>query len=101
MFAEPTCWADLTSKHTPRQIMELNLANADRTQIYSLLCGLIAPRPIAWITSMNTARQLDAAPFSAFNYMGMEPPIVAVGIANEPGPGADCKTDGSKYSQHG
>jgi flavin reductase (DIM6/NTAB) family NADH-FMN oxidoreductase RutF len=71
--------------------MELNLANADRTQIYGLLCGLIAPRPIAWITSMNTARQLDAAPFSAFNYVGMDPPIVAVGIANKPGSGAIAK----------
>jgi flavin reductase (DIM6/NTAB) family NADH-FMN oxidoreductase RutF len=66
--------------------MELNLANAERKQIYSLLCGLIAPRPIAWITSLNAAGQLDAAPFSAFNYVGMDPPIVAVGIANKPGP---------------
>ena len=71
--------------------MELNLANADRPQIYSLLCGLIAPRPVAWITSINPAGQLDAAPFSAFNYVGMDPPIVAVGIANEPGPGAIAK----------
>jgi len=71
--------------------MELNLANADRPQIYSLLCGLIAPRPIAWITSMNTARQLDAAPFSAFNYVGMDPPIVAIGIANKPGPDTVAK----------
>jgi flavin reductase (DIM6/NTAB) family NADH-FMN oxidoreductase RutF len=71
--------------------MELNLANAERKQIYSLLCGLIAPRPIAWITSLNAAGQLDAAPFSAFNYVGMDPPIVAVGIANEPGPGAIAK----------
>jgi len=47
--------------------MELNLANAERKQIYSLLCGLIAPRPVAWITSLNAAGQLDAAPFSAFN----------------------------------
>jgi len=68
--------------------MKLDLANADRKQIYSLLCGLIAPRPIAWITSLNTARQLNAAPFSAFNYVGMDPPIVAVGIANQPGPGS-------------
>jgi flavin reductase (DIM6/NTAB) family NADH-FMN oxidoreductase RutF len=65
--------------------MELNLANVERKQIYSLLCGLIAPRPIAWITSLNAAGQLDAAPFSAFNYVGMDPPIVAVGIANKPG----------------
>ena len=56
-----------------------------------MLCGLIAPRPVAWITSINPAGQLDAAPFSAFNYVGMDPPIVAVGIANEPGPGAIAK----------
>ena len=71
--------------------MELNLANATQKQIHSLLNGLVAPRPIAWITSLNAAGQFDAAPFSAFNYMGMEPPIVAVGIANQPGPGTIAK----------
>jgi len=71
--------------------MDLNLAGADRKQISSLLCGLIAPRPIAWITSLNVAGQLDAAPFSAFNYVGMDPPIVAVVIANQPGPGMIAK----------
>ena len=71
--------------------MELNLANANQKQIHSLLNGLVAPRPIAWITSLNAAGQFDAAPFSAFNYMGMEPPIVAVGIANKPGPGTIAK----------
>ena len=68
--------------------MDLNLANANTRQIYNLLIGLVAPRPIAWITSMNQAGQLNAAPFSAYNYMGIDPPIVAVGIANRPGPGA-------------
>jgi len=67
--------------------MDLNLANASTKQIYSLLIGLVAPRPIAWITSMNPAGQLNAAPFSAYNYMGMDPPIVAVGVGNRPGPG--------------
>jgi len=73
------------------QPMNIDLANAEKRQIYSLLCGLIAPRPVAWITSMNAAGHLEAAPFSAFNYVGMDPPIVAVGIANEPGPGAIAK----------
>src|ERR1035438_759788 len=68
--------------------MDFNLANAGTKQIYNLMIGLVAPRPIAWITSLNPAAQLNAAPFSAYNYMGMDPPIVAVGIANRPGPGA-------------
>jgi flavin reductase (DIM6/NTAB) family NADH-FMN oxidoreductase RutF len=40
---------------------------------------------------MNAYGQLNAAPFSAFNYVGMDPPIVAVGIANQPGPGMIAK----------
>jgi len=68
--------------------MDLNIATAETRQIYNMLIGLVAPRPIAWITSMNLAGQLNAAPFSAYNYVGMDPPIVAVGIGNRPGPGA-------------
>jgi flavin reductase (DIM6/NTAB) family NADH-FMN oxidoreductase RutF len=79
--------------------MDLNLADANPKQIYSLLIGLVAPRPIAWITSMNPAGQLNAAPFSAFNYMGIDPPIVAIGIGNRPGPGAIGK-DTAKNIRH-
>src|ERR1035437_8917257 len=68
--------------------MNLDLTQAKPKQIYNLMIGLVAPRPIAWITSMNPAGQLNAAPFSAYNYVGMDPPIVAVGVANRPGPGA-------------
>jgi flavin reductase (DIM6/NTAB) family NADH-FMN oxidoreductase RutF len=71
--------------------MEISLANTEKRQIYNLMIGLIAPRPIAWITSMNLAGQLNAAPFSAYNYVGMDPPIVAVGVGNRPGPGVIAK----------
>ena len=67
--------------------MDFNLAKAERQQIYDLLCGLVAPRPIAWITSIDAAGRVDAAPFSAYNYVGTDPPIVAIGIANRPGRG--------------
>jgi flavin reductase (DIM6/NTAB) family NADH-FMN oxidoreductase RutF len=71
--------------------MDLNVANADKKHIYNMMIGLVAPRPIAWITSMNAAGQLNAAPFSAYNYMGMDPPIVAIGVGNRPGPGMIAK----------
>ena len=54
---------------------------------YNLLIGLVAPRPIAWITSHNLEGRVNAAPFSAFNYVGTEPPLVAVGVGNRSGPG--------------
>jgi len=56
-----------------------------------MLIGLVAPRPIAWITSMNLAGQLNTAPFSAYNYMGIDPPVVAIGVGNRPGPGVIAK----------
>jgi flavin reductase (DIM6/NTAB) family NADH-FMN oxidoreductase RutF len=67
--------------------MDLIVADANTKQIYNLLISLVAPRPIAWITSMSVSGQLNAAPFSAYNYMGMDPPIVAVGVGNRLGPG--------------
>src|ERR1039457_2742252 len=70
---------------TGQSPMNFDLSKTAVHHTYNLLIGLVAPRPIAWITSMNLAGQLNAAPFSAYNYMGIDPPIVAVGVGNRPG----------------
>lgn len=51
---------------------------------YKLLVGLVAPRPIALITSMDEKGHLNAAPFSAYNYLCTDPPIVGIGVTNRP-----------------
>lgn len=60
--------------------MELNLAQDPDDLAYRLLSSLVVPRPIAWITSMNEEGVVNVAPFSFFNLMGDDPPIVALGI---------------------
>ncbi len=70
-----------------RPLMNFDISKISSHQTYNLLIGLIAPRPIAWITSHDLEGKLNAAPFSAFNYVGIDPPIVAIGVANRPGPG--------------
>ena len=55
--------------------------------IYNLLIGLVAPRPIALVTSMNEDGRLNAAPFSAYNYLCTDPPIVGLGVTDRPGGG--------------
>src|ERR1700691_2750553 len=52
---------------------------------HNLLIGLVAPRPIALVTSMNEDGHLNAAPFSAYNYLCTDPPIIGVGVTNRPG----------------
>jgi flavin reductase (DIM6/NTAB) family NADH-FMN oxidoreductase RutF len=51
---------------------------------YKLLVGLVAPRPIALITSMDEEDRLNAAPFSAYNYLCTDPPILGIGVTNRP-----------------
>ncbi len=67
--------------------MDFDVSKLTHQQTYNLLIGLVAPRPIAWITSIDLQGRLNAAPFSAFNYVGTDPPIVAIGVGNRPGPG--------------
>jgi flavin reductase (DIM6/NTAB) family NADH-FMN oxidoreductase RutF len=64
--------------------MEFDLEKSPGTSAYKLLVGLVAPRPIALITSMDEAGHLNAAPFSAYNYLCTDPPIIAVGVTNRP-----------------
>lgn len=50
---------------------------------YRLLTNIVVPRPIAWVSSRDTAGGLNLAPFSFFNLMGADPPLLAVGIGDE------------------
>jgi len=51
---------------------------------YKLMVGLVAPRPIALITTRDAEGRLNAAPFSAYGYLSTDPPILGVGVANRP-----------------
>jgi flavin reductase (DIM6/NTAB) family NADH-FMN oxidoreductase RutF len=51
---------------------------------YELLLGTIVPRPIALVTTLDADGKLNAAPYSLFNVMGHEPPIVAVSVLPHP-----------------
>lgn len=64
--------------------MKFDLDTAKPREIYNLLIGLVAPRPIALITTMEADGKLNAAPFSAYNYLCTDPPIVGIGVANRP-----------------
>ena len=40
------------------------------------LKAIVAPRPIGWITSMSRKREINLAPYSFFNAVSDNPPIV-------------------------
>lgn len=53
-------------------------------QLYRLLAALVVPRPIAFITSMSPQGIVNAAPYSFFNVLCDDPPVMAFGAANRP-----------------
>jgi flavin reductase (DIM6/NTAB) family NADH-FMN oxidoreductase RutF len=52
---------------------------------YKLLIGSIIPRPIAFVTSLSEKGVLNGAPFSYFNIVSSNPPMVSVSIQRSGG----------------
>jgi len=50
-----------------------------------LLIGSIIPRPIAFVTTLSKAGVLNGAPFSYFNIVSANPPLVSVSIQRSGG----------------
>lgn len=63
--------------------MRLDLTDLDPDQIYKVLSGVVVPRPIALITTVSADGILNAAPYSFFNVLSDDPPLVAIGIQNK------------------
>lgn len=58
--------------------MELDFESAELAgRAYPILASLVTPRPIAIITTISADGKVNAAPFSFFNLLGANPPIVA------------------------
>lgn len=55
-------------------------AGLDTATAYRLVCGVVVPRPVAWITTIDADGRVNAAPFSSYNYVAHSPPMVAVNI---------------------
>ena len=48
--------------------------------IYRLMTDLIAPRPIAWVSTIDPDGRGNLAPFSYFQAVGSRPPTIVLGI---------------------
>jgi flavin reductase (DIM6/NTAB) family NADH-FMN oxidoreductase RutF len=66
---------DGTSTKTER-MLSVDPAEHDHRQIYKLMVGLIVPRPIALVSTVDRNGAANLAPFSFFNGVGSNPPTV-------------------------
>ena len=50
---------------------------------YKIVNSTITPRPIAWVTTLGSNGVINAAPYSFFNCVGVEPPLVVLGLLKD------------------
>lgn len=72
---------------TPPDVTSFELAALEQRQAYKLLISTIVPRPIAWVTTVGPDGTINAAPYSFFNCLSSDPPIIALGIDSRPDKG--------------
>ena len=56
--------------------MRIDVSRTPVIDVYHMLVGLVAPRPIAWVTTISESGVVNLAPFSFFNAFGANPPVV-------------------------
>jgi flavin reductase (DIM6/NTAB) family NADH-FMN oxidoreductase RutF len=54
----------------------IDVASANYLDVYHWLIGIITPRPIAWVTTVDPEGRVNLAPFSFFNAFSGNPPVV-------------------------
>ncbi|WP_078554180.1 flavin reductase family protein [Bacillus alkalicellulosilyticus] len=63
--------------------MEIDAKGLSRKEHYSLLISTVLPRPIAFVTSITEGGTVNAAPFSFFNIVTAEPPLLSIAVGRK------------------
>jgi flavin reductase (DIM6/NTAB) family NADH-FMN oxidoreductase RutF len=64
--------------------MEFDLARLASRDVYKLLIGTVVPRPIAFVTTLDSEGRVNAAPYSFFNVLSHDPPLIVLGVDMRP-----------------
>lgn len=63
--------------------MIIDFAQTEALQRYHLMTQTVIPRPIAWVLSLNDDQSLNLAPFSYFNAVCSDPPLLVLSIGKK------------------
>ena len=56
--------------------MNVTPAEISHKELYGILLNSVAPRPIAWVSTLSPSGQPNLAPFSFFNVVCVDPPLL-------------------------
>ncbi|MDG1921714.1 MAG: flavin reductase family protein [Glaciecola sp.] len=64
--------------------MHIDLSTLSSNRVYHLMTQTIIPRPIAWVLSLNEDKSHNLAPFSYFNAVCSDPPLMMLSMGKRP-----------------
>jgi len=64
-------------------MVSIDFSKSTEKSSYKLLIGSVLPRPIAFVTSKSDQGVLNGSPFSYFNVVSSEPPLLSISIRKE------------------
>ena len=64
--------------------MYIDLTELSESQVYFTMTQTVVPRPIAWVLSENENGSLNLAPFSYFNAVCSDPPLIMISVGKKP-----------------
>lgn len=67
--------------------MNIDMHALTPTQVYFHMIQALVPRPIAWVLSENASGSFNLAPFSYFNAVCSDPPLILLSVGQRPGGG--------------
>lgn len=57
--------------------MHVNVSDLSHRELYNIVLNSVAPRPIAWVSTLSASGWPNLAPFSFFNAVCIDPPLLA------------------------
>lgn len=66
-------------------LLSINPGSMSERENYKFLIGSIIPRPLAFVTTMSKDGVLNGAPFSYFNIVSSDPPMISLSIQRSNG----------------
>lgn len=64
-------------------MISLNPSAMSEREVFKILKGTIIPRPIAFVTTISNEKVVNGAPFSYFNIVSPNPPMISLAIQRE------------------
>ncbi|MFD2611207.1 flavin reductase family protein [Paenibacillus gansuensis] len=66
---------------------------------YKFLIGSVIPRPIAWVTTQTESGIVNAAPFSYFNIVTANPPMLSISVQRKNGKKKDTARNAKRAGE--